>query len=92
MSRDEIEKFRRILQAFAASAAGHGAAAAPDRAQVVAHATLSAWAHHWPSQVDPGTRALLEATQAIRTAEPGRWMVQRRIAIAKLAAQPIPPS
>ncbi|MEK6706437.1 MAG: hypothetical protein AABZ06_11685 [Bdellovibrionota bacterium] len=56
-----------------------------DRAEVVAHATLSAFIHHWPSQSTAEMLNLLEDTAKIRIAEPSRWMTQRKIAIAKLA-------
>jgi hypothetical protein len=55
-----------------------------DRKEVVAHATLSALAHHWPTQVNAGILQLLESTATIKSVERSRWVVQRRIAIAKL--------
>ena len=55
-----------------------------DRKEVVAHATLSALAHHWPSRATSQSLFILEATKEIKTAESSRWMTQRRIAIAKL--------
>lgn len=56
-----------------------------DRPEIVAHATLSAWVHHWPSRVKPGVAEVLAATPEIRALENSRWMTQRRIAIAKIA-------
>ena len=56
-----------------------------DREEVVAHATLSALVHHWPSHADETVRLLLEETWEIRSAEKSRWITQRRIAIARLA-------
>lgn len=56
-----------------------------DRDQVVAHATLSALAHHWPSKADEALIRLLAATSKIKQTEHSRWSTQRRIAIAKLA-------
>jgi hypothetical protein len=56
-----------------------------DRAQVVAHATLSAWVHHWPSRATLQQQALLQATVSIKDLEHSRWITQRRIAIGKLA-------
>src|SRR3989344_2832 len=55
----------------------------PERDQVIAHATLSAWLHHWPSQVPTEVASrlaeLLADTQDIRSIEASRWMTQRRI-------------
>lgn len=54
-----------------------------DRKEVVAHATLSALSHHWPSKSTAQIHYLLEVTQKIKTLEHSRWAIQRRIAIAK---------
>jgi len=56
-----------------------------DRPEVVAHATLSAWIHHWPASASVSDHLLIQATRQIRVAEESRWLKQRRIAIAKLA-------
>ena len=64
-----------------------------DRAEVVAHATLSALSHHWPNQhCTTQIMDLLHRSAQVRAQEPSRWMTQRRIAISKAAAQgyPIP--
>ncbi|MCM2276710.1 MAG: hypothetical protein NDJ89_01380 [Oligoflexia bacterium] len=55
-----------------------------DREAVVAHATLSALIHHWPSKSSPQIEDLLAQTIRIKEVERSRWMTQRRIAIAKL--------
>jgi hypothetical protein len=60
----------------------------PDRAEVVAHATLAGFVKHWPDH--PLANAvreggLIEKTSRIRDQEPGRWLKQRRIALARLA-------
>lgn len=62
-----------------------GLPCAVDRKEVVAHATLSALAHHWPSRTPPEIAPLLACTSEIKIIERSRWMTQRRIAIAKLA-------
>ncbi|MDR3608288.1 MAG: hypothetical protein P4M08_13035 [Oligoflexia bacterium] len=80
----ELENAMRTLGEFHALAQV-GARPAIDRPQVVAHATLSGFAHHWPSRVDAALLALLEATSVIKEVESSRWIVQRRIAVAKLA-------
>ncbi|MGK5088936.1 hypothetical protein WDW86_15365 [Bdellovibrionota bacterium FG-2] len=58
-----------------------------DRPQVVAHATLSAWEHHWNPLCSPLEKRLLENTLDIKSAETSRWLTQRRIAIAKLVRE-----
>lgn len=55
-----------------------------DRAEICAHALLSAWVHHWPEQITPPLNNLLAATLDIKARERSRWMTQRRIAITKL--------
>jgi hypothetical protein len=59
----------------------------PDRDEVVAHATLSAFAHHWPSKCGAEILQLLADTDRIKREEPSRWKTQRRIAIAKLCGR-----
>lgn len=56
-----------------------------DRADIVAHATLSAFMHHWPTQGRDEWIQLLQQTHTIRETEKSRWLTQRRIALAKLA-------
>ena len=56
-----------------------------DREQIVAHATLAAFTHHWPSLTTQSDRTLLIATGEIKAVEHSRWLTQRRIALAKLA-------
>ena len=58
-----------------------------DRAEVVAHATVSAFVHHWPSRSESALQTLLEQTHIIKETERSRWMTQRRLAVAKLAKQ-----
>ncbi len=58
---------------------------APDRAQVVAHAVLSALVHHWPSRARPEWSELLARTARVKDSERSRWVVQRRLAIAHFA-------
>jgi transposase len=77
LSREILEKFREDES--------QGLIPMVDRSQVVAHATLSALAHHWPSRTDAGIQRLLESTARIKALEHSRWAAQRRIAIAKLA-------
>ncbi len=75
----DLNSHFEILQRYCA------ARSAIDRVEVVAHATLSALVHHWPSQADETIRTLLEETWEIRSAEKSRWITQRRLAIARLA-------
>ena len=60
-----------------------------DRKEVIAHATLSAFLHHWPSSFDRLTfkqiKKLLAETHEIKKIEINRWMTQRKIAIAKIS-------
>lgn len=56
-----------------------------DREMIVAHATLSAFIHHWPSKAQPEISELLTKTKFIRDLENSRWHTQRRIAISKLS-------
>lgn len=83
MSGVELRASELILREFLAFQQS-GVSVSVDRPEVVAHATLSALVHHWPSRASPGMVALLEATAMIKTIEHSRWAVQRRIAIAKL--------
>jgi hypothetical protein len=78
-----IEIAKRVLERFLAES--RDGTPTVEREQVQAHALLSGWRDHWPSQIDANTQELLASTQRIRLTEPGRWMTQRRIAIAKLA-------
>lgn len=64
-----------------------GLPAPVDRDLVVAHATLSALLHHWPSVAKADWRSLLDGTAAIRAQEGSRWLTQRRIAVARLARE-----
>lgn len=82
--QEQIETALHCLRRFQAQA-DLGQSPPVDRAEVVAHATLSAWAHHWPKQASPAVLELLATSVRIKNAERSRWMVQRRIAIAKLA-------
>ncbi len=87
MSREEQASAAiRILEAFLAQSD-----ASVDRPEVVAHATLSALAHHWFKQfATPQVIDLLQRSARIRAAEPSRWMTQRRIAISKAATASTP--
>jgi hypothetical protein len=79
--REKISESEATLRRFLSL----GESAAFDRPEVVAHATLSAVLHHWPSRAPVGTDALLAATSVIRLREGSRWQTQRRLAIARLA-------
>ena len=81
-----IESAKQVLERFLADKSGGGRPPI-DREQVVAHALLSGWNDHWPSDVDARTRELLSSTEEIKAAERSRWMTQRRIAVAKLARE-----
>ena len=78
----EIELSKQILSEFQT---GVQSAKNVDRPHIVAHALLSAYTEHWPSRADPATTKLLEQTQLIRKTELSRWIVQRRIALVRLA-------
>ena len=59
-----------------------------DRPELVAHAVLSGFAHHWPEHPllsECGIPELLQKTGWLRKAEPGRWIKQRRMGLTKLA-------
>lgn len=77
---EEVKLAVAILEAWRS-----GDCSSVDRPQVVAHATLGAWISHWPGRATLDERDLLARTIAIRAAEPGRWIKQRRIALAKLS-------
>ena len=55
------------------------------REQIVAYATLAGFAHHWPSQSTDEIGLILKKYEWIREAEYGRYLKQRRIAIASLS-------
>jgi hypothetical protein len=79
-----MEEFvHSLLKSLAKAKPGH-----VDREEVVAHSTLTGLAQHWPDHPLLQELAILETlqtTQFIREAEPGRWIKQRRIGLAKLA-------
>ena len=83
--RDQIESSKLILEEYRARRAGE-CTVRPDRLEIVAHAMLSALVHHWPSRTTADLSRLLSDTLEIKEIEHSRWMTQRRIAIAKLAA------
>jgi hypothetical protein len=80
----QIETSKAILRRFADREAA-GLAPSVDRDEVVSHATLSGLAHHWPSRVSESILELLNQCSRIPQEERSRWVVQRRIAISKLA-------
>ena len=80
----QIEFSIKILSDYL-SRKSNGIEASVDRDEVVAHATLSAWVHHWPSEASSDVLRLLLETSRIREAEQSRWMTQRRLALAKLS-------
>jgi hypothetical protein len=77
---EEVKRAVAVLEAWRS-----GGCASVDRPEVVAHATLGAWISHWPGRSTSVERDLLAQTVAIRAAEPGRWIKQRRIALTKLS-------
>ncbi len=77
---EEVKRAVAILEAWRS-----GGCSSVDRPQVVAHAMLGAWISHWPGRATRDERDLLAQTIAIRAAEPGRWIKQRRIALTKLS-------
>ena len=78
----EIELAISTLAQYNAQPAGERTV---DRAEICAHALLSALVHHWPEKSTHRLDSLLAATQEIKTFEHSRWMTQRRIAIARLS-------
>lgn len=83
MAPSLIAPAEKILLEFAKRCQNE-AMVAIGREEIVAHATLSALQHHWPSLAGERIRALLVETKNIRSTENSRWMIQRRIAISKL--------
>ncbi len=57
---------------------------AVDRDTVVAHATLAAWVHHYPSRVMPEIVDYISRFSWIREAESSRWIRQRRVALVHI--------
>lgn len=82
---EQIETSKRILSDFVEQT-HRGLEPAVDRKEVVAFAVLSALVHHWPSRGDAEMSRLLMDASRIKEVERSRWMVQRRIAVAKWAA------
>jgi hypothetical protein len=83
---EQIESSKRVLEDYLLLKKSCPDAP-PDRKEVVAYATLSAFTHHWPSRSNAQLSALLEATASIKAVERSRYFVQRRIAIAKIARE-----
>lgn len=81
---EELEKAKLILEKVS-QAVNSGQAPYIERQEVVSHALLSAWNHHWPTSRSDELDELLKSTNFIKTTEHSRWMTQRRIAVAKLA-------
>lgn len=79
-----IDESISILQNYL-RARQSGSIAAVDRKEVVAHATVSAFVAHWPTQAGDSLPVLLAATSDVPEQEKSRWMVQRRIAISRLS-------
>jgi hypothetical protein len=81
---EQIESSLRILKEFTASE-NQGFPLEVDREQVVAHATLSALDHHWPSRSNPEIRKAISESARIKDIEHSRWAIQRRLMIAKFS-------
>jgi hypothetical protein len=79
----QIDLSQKILILFLADR-DWGLCPVVDHPQIVAQATLSALAHHWPSRCTEQMLRLLDSTQDIKNVELSRWATQRRIAIAKI--------
>jgi|GEM_PF-1453831 len=58
----------------------------PDRTLLEAFALLAAYSHHWPTRAGQGLCALAAEAVALPAAERGRFLKQRRVALARLAA------
>ncbi|MGZ3688607.1 MAG: hypothetical protein ACXWP5_09780 [Bdellovibrionota bacterium] len=80
----QIEESKEVLSRFLKSKKD-GLKPGLDRPEIVAHATLSALSHHWPSKTSPEILELLAETCEIQKLEHTRWAIQRRIATAKIA-------
>lgn len=76
-----VESVQEAVQVLAANISFEG----PSREQVVAYATLAGFAHHWPSQANDEINSILKKCEWIKEAEYGRYLKQRRIAIAELS-------
>lgn len=82
----QIKLAKDTLEIFVAAKI-RGEAPIVDRPQIVAHATLSAFTQHWPDLADSDLLEVLSASIEIKETERSRWIVQRRIALVKLARE-----